>query len=93
MTKQAIFQFFNAGIFVIGAEVAAQNTQFSELRDQFLWESALHVAIANNRKDFLVYEGPNRVADHTFLFGQRRIDIEEIGGVRGEIDRRERRGN
>jgi hypothetical protein len=29
MTKQTIFQFFNAGIFVIGSEIAAKSDRFS----------------------------------------------------------------
>jgi hypothetical protein len=29
MTKQTIFQFFNAGLFVVGAEVAAKSDRFS----------------------------------------------------------------
>ena len=76
---------------VLLGKVGTEHAQFGHLGHEFIGKAALHVALADDRQYAFVDKFADRIADRALLFGKRRIDVEQVGGVRLELDGGQRR--
>jgi hypothetical protein len=75
---------------VLLGEIRAEHAQFREFGDQLVGEAALHVAVADDRQDLLVDERANGIANRALFFSERRVDVEQVARMGGELHGRQR---
>ena len=87
---EAIGDAGQAGTAVFLGQIGAQHAQLRHLGHELVGEATLHIALADNGEYAFVYELADGVANGALLFGEGGIDVEQVGGVRLKLYRRQR---